>query len=317
MGDGDPVTGELQHLAPRLGLATLRRRLAREQQPPDERQAFSGLPFDTHHEARIAVILDRVLRFGRLAGRGRRNALSVRVVRQCIRIPGLPPALAGMRLLQLSDLHLDMHPDFVHRLAATVAPIAADACVLTGDYCYSTNGSPAAALAALGELRAALPGEVLAVLGNHDSIRMVPAMEALDIRVLLNESIALTHNGARLHVAGIDDPHYFRTHDLAAAARDIPSGMPKLLLAHSPEIYREAATAGFGLVLCGHTHGGQIRLPGGIPLVINADCPRRMAAGHWRWGSLQGYTSVGAGASLLPVRFNCPPEVVVHTLEVG
>jgi predicted MPP superfamily phosphohydrolase len=260
------------------------------------------------------LALHALLRVLWLAGRGRRNALAVRVVHHRARLPALPASLAGLRLLQISDLHLDMDPDLVHRMAETVAPLRPDACLLTGDYRYRTHGPSDAALAALAALRPALGEEVLAVLGNHDSIRMVPEMERLGIRVLLNESVAIGAGRDRLHVAGVDDPHYFRTHDVAEALQAVPEGSATVLLAHSPEIYREAAAHDIGLVLCGHTHGGQIRLPGRVPLYINADCPRRMAAGHWRWRNLQGYTSVGAGASVLPVRFNCPPEVVLHTL---
>jgi len=68
-------------------------------------------------------------------------------------------------------------------------------------------------------------------------------------------------------------------------------------------------------MLCGHTHGGQIRLPGGIPLMTNADCPRRFCAGPWRHCHLQGYTSLGTGSSIIAARFNCPPEMTIHHLH--
>lgn len=314
MAEEVAVPEQLAGLAARLGTARLRERLALEAGRRIDDGDDSRPPLQPRHEARLAGALNTALRLLRLAGRGRRNALAVRVVRHDVRLPGLPHSLAGLRLLQIADPHLDMDPMLVHRLAEAVAPLQVDACVLTGDYRYRTKGSSDAALAAFATLRPALCADVFAVLGNHDSIRMVPAMERLGIRVLLNESVALGDGADRVHVAGVDDPHYFRTHDLAAALGNVPEGAPTLLLAHSPEIYREAAALDIGLLLCGHTHGGQIRLPGGIPVFINADCPRRMAAGHWRWERLQGYTSVGAGASVLPVRFNCPPEVVLHTL---
>ncbi len=94
----------------------------------------------------------------------------------------------------------------------------------------------------------------------------------------------------------------------------IPEGEPSILLAHSPEIYKQACYAGFQLMLCGHTHGGQICLPGGFPLIVNAQCPRRICRGAWRYDSLQGYTSSGCGSSIVPARFNCPPEVTIHEL---
>lgn len=70
-------------------------------------------------------------------------------------------------------------------------------------------------------------------------------------------------------------------------------------------------------MLCGHTHGGQICLPGGMPLTYNARCPRQLGRGPWRWGEMQGYTSPGAGSCVVPVRFNCQPEITVHRLEGG
>ncbi|HSD96826.1 MAG TPA: hypothetical protein VLB06_06745, partial [Sulfuricaulis sp.] len=88
-----------------------------------------------------------------------------------------------------------------------------------------------------------------------------------------------------------------------------------ILLSHTPEAYRNAAHAGFRLMLCGHTHGGQICLPGGIPIITDADCPRALVAGPWMYHGLIGYTSVGAGASIVDVRLNCPPEITLHRLR--
>jgi predicted MPP superfamily phosphohydrolase len=89
------------------------------------------------------------------------------------------------------------------------------------------------------------------------------------------------------------------------------------LLAHTPEVYDRAMSARFDLMLCGHTHGGQLCLPGGIPIKLEAALPRFMGAGPWRHGAMVGYTSVGAGTSLLPVRLNCPPKITLHTLRDG
>jgi len=115
-------------------------------------------------------------------------------------------------------------------------------------------------------------------------------------------------------VAGVDDPHYFGCDNLPEALREVPRDAFKLLLAHTPEMYEEAAAAGMDLYLSGHTHAGQIRLPAIGALTTLADCPRRMAFGHWRHRRMHGYTTSGVGCSLLPVRFNCPPEAVVIEL---
>jgi hypothetical protein len=80
-------------------------------------------------------------------------------------------------------------------------------------------------------------------------------------------------------------------------------------------VYRHAAHADYDLMLCGHTHGGQICLPGGVPLLTDADSPRSIARGAWRYHGMIGYTSVGAGTSIVDVRLNCPPEITLHRLR--
>jgi len=250
-----------------------------------------------------------------LYGIGRRNMLRIRVVENEVVIPRLPAVFDGFTLLHISDLHLDANEEFPHALAARVRDLDYDACVLTGDFRYRTYGPTDAALEGLRRVRACLKEEVFAVLGNHDSIRMVPAIEDMRIRLLLNESTVIRRGGATLQLAGVDDPHYFRADNLERACRDLDPEAPAVLLAHSPEIFRQAAHAGFDLMLCGHTHGGQIALPGGLGLIYNANCPRRYCKGAWRHGPMQGYTSVGAGSSIVDVRLNCPPEVTLHRLR--
>jgi predicted MPP superfamily phosphohydrolase len=121
--------------------------------------------------------------------------------------------------------------------------------------------------------------------------------------------------GDAIYLSGIEDAHYFRLQNFHRAAQDIPRGAVSILLSHTPEVYRQAAHAGFDLMLCGHTHGGQICLPGGAPIVTDANSPRGVARGSWRYHDMIGYTSVGAGCSILDARFNCPPEVTLHRLR--
>jgi predicted MPP superfamily phosphohydrolase len=87
------------------------------------------------------------------------------------------------------------------------------------------------------------------------------------------------------------------------------------LLSHTSQVYRQAAEAGFDLLLSGHTHGGQLCLPGSVPIRLEAVIPRKFGAGAWKYLGLSGYTSVGAGTSILPVRLNCPPELTLHVLR--
>ncbi|MGD0533342.1 MAG: hypothetical protein ABSA62_14025 [Methyloceanibacter sp.] len=89
-----------------------------------------------------------------------------------------------------------------------------------------------------------------------------------------------------------------------------------ILISHTPEVYRHAAHADFNLLLSGHTHGGQICLPGGIPITLHSVLPRSMGSGAWKYHDI-GYTSVGAGSSVVPVRFNCPPEITLHHFHLS
>lgn len=248
-------------------------------------------------------------------GRGQRNARAIERRYNDVLLPQLPPAFDGFRILHISDLHLDMAEDMPHALSAAVREVEYDICVLTGDFRGRTFGDCAAALDGMRQVRGQLNGAVYGVLGNHDSLRMLPALEDMDIRMLMNESLPIARGDAVVYLAGIDDPHYYRADNIEKASTAIPADAVSVLLAHSPEIYRHAAYADFDLLLCGHTHGGQICLPGGYPLLCNSSTPRALCRGAWRYRKLQGYTSLGSGSCVVDVRLNCPPEITVHRLR--
>lgn len=304
-----------ERLVKRLGRVHLRQRLGLESEY-EARVFRKGTHFFHLENWYVAhAVIRGSLRLVGLYGRGRRNALNARVVHNELRLAALPRAFDGYTILHLSDLHLDMGKGIVHALIERVRAVDYDLCVLTGDYRYLTYGPYEPALEALERLRAHLKDPVYAVLGNHDTIRMLPGMEDLGIRVLLNEAVRIRRKRATIYLAGIDDAHYYRVDNIQKAAHDIPHEAFSILLSHSPEPYRHAAHADFKLMLCGHTHGGQICLPGGIPIITDADCPRALARGPWRYHGLTGYTSVGAGSSIVEVRLNCRPEITLHRLR--
>lgn len=260
-------------------------------------------------------LLRGALRVMGVHGRGRRNARAIQIRHNKIVLPRLPAAFDGFRILHISDLHLDMAEDMPHALIEAVRQVDYDVCVLTGDFRGKTFGTYTGALDGMRRVCTHLGGAVYGVLGNHDSIRMLPGLEDMGIRMLMNESLALSRDGESIYLAGVDDPHYYRADNLEKAAQGIPERVVSILLAHSPEVYRYAAYADFDLMLCGHTHGGQICLPGGIPLMCNANSPRALCRGAWRYQRLQGYTSLGSGVCVVDVRLNCPPEITVHRLQ--
>ncbi len=265
----------------------------------------------------VHSLIRNSLRLVGLYKRGQRNTLDIQVRENEIRIPGLADAFDGFTLLQLSDIHADIHPPAVHAMVEAVRELEYDACVLTGDYRAQTHGPIDEAIEWMSVLMSGLQQPTYGVFGNHDSIRMLPALESMGIHMLVNEHQRIEREGAELYLVGIDDAHYFRVDNIEKAVEQIPPDASTILLSHTPEIYRQAAHAGFDAMLCGHTHGGQICLPGGIPITLDARCPRRLGSGPWKHHEMLGYTSVGIGTSIVNVRLNCPPEVTLHRLRTG
>jgi predicted MPP superfamily phosphohydrolase len=289
----------------------LRRRLAREAAHEAGRR---DRPATALQWVLRPSLIRAVLRFSGLYRRGFDNAARVAIVRNTIARAALPPRFDGFTILHLSDLHADISGPALARAIPLIAALDYDLCVLTGDYRGRTRGPWAATLAGIARLRRHLRDPVYAVLGNHDTIRMVPAFEALGIRMLVNETVALARGEEHIYLAGIDDAHKYRLDDVAAAAAPIPSGAFSILLSHTPEVYGRAATTGFDVMLCGHTHGGQICLPGAVPIALGGAFPRQLVAGPWHYRGMAGYTSTGLGATIVPVRFNCRPEIALHRL---
>jgi uncharacterized protein len=171
------------------------------------------------------------------------------------------------------------------------------------------------ALAGMEKICSILKRPIYGVLGNHDTIRMVPGLEDMGIQMLLNENHAIERGDHRIYLAGIDDAHFYRVDNIEKAATGIPVEGFSILLSHTPEVYQQASYADFSLLLGGHTHGGQICLPGRIPITLDSVLPRHMGSGSWKYREMIGYTSAGAGCSIVSARFNCPPEITLHRLR--
>jgi predicted MPP superfamily phosphohydrolase len=258
-----------------------------------------------------------VLRPTRPVRWGAARALRLEVTELTASFPDLPAAFDGYRILHLTDLHLDNIDGTAEAVAERVAGLDSDLCVITGDIRDNIHAPMAPLMKRLGHVVAAVRTRdgTVGVLGNHDSAAMVAPMEDLGIRVLLNETISYARDEDVLHVTGVDDVHRFRTEDARVALESAPDGFC-IALVHSPEAAR-AAAARHRLYLTGHTHGGQICLPGGRPFAIGMKGNRDLARGVWRHGDMVGYTSRGLGACVLPFRAFCPGEVVCVTLRMG
>lgn len=301
--------------AARLGPALLGQRLHRQA------KLRAGLihqgegPLALERVIPVDHLITRLLRLTGCAARGRANCLRIETVTRDQPLANLPPAFDGFRLLHLSDLHLDCVEGFTDRLVGLVAQTPHDLALITGDFADHPAGYFHHCLGDIRRITGALGPGALAVLGNHDIIEIVPHLEEAGLRVLLNENTPVERHGEKLWFAGIDDPHFYRTHDLEAARRGIPQGACSILLSHSPETFADAQHYGFNFMLAGHTHGGQICLPGGIALVRNGRCPPAQFVGAWSHHGLHGYTTPGTGSCGVAARFNCPPEITVHVLR--
>lgn len=305
----------LNHLDRRLGSPHAIERL-RLESAHERRMTRSDLTLRRLRKLPYSPTLIRgVLKSIGLYRRARANAARIQVHESVLRFANLPASFDGFTILHVSDMHVDMNEDAMRQLAGLLPGLRCDLCVLTGDFRGKTYGPFDAALAGLARLSKHLPMPAYAVLGNHDSILMVPGLEAVGIRVLLNESEPIVRGDHTIHLAGIDDAHLYGLDDIAKAAGAIPEAGFSILLSHTPEVYRKAAAAGFDLMLSGHTHGGQICLPGAIPIMLDSVLPRRMGSGAWDYRGMTGYTSVGVGSCVEPVRLNCPPAITLHRLR--
>jgi predicted MPP superfamily phosphohydrolase len=249
-----------------------------------------------------------------------------------VSLAGLPQAFDGMRIAQLSDIHLDnlTEPFYLRHVVHKVNQMKPEAVFLTGDYVSEGLTSTAFARKAAWQCASILNelecGNRYAVLGNHDVAvgerEVTEALRGHGITVLRNASLPIERAGGRFWLAGIDDPVWGRPYpDVAIppAIRNVPNE-PLVLLCHAPDyaddLLADPVGKSIGLMLSGHTHGGQVRLPilGALEL---PSLGKKYVEGLFRLAGMQLYVNRGIGTIGLPFRFNCPPEITMFTLRAG
>ena len=236
----------------------------------------------------------------------------IRLFERPLPVIGLPAALDGLRVGLITDLHLSsMVP--AEDIAAAVALLQAarpDLVALGGDYVTDADTSRADPVAELLEPLAHAPLGSFAVLGNHDDDRVIPAaLAAKGFTVLRDQRTRIAIRGESVDIVGLR----YWTRRLTDVTRVVNgSGPTTIMLAHDPRRLTEAAALDVQLVLAGHTHGGQVVLPG-----LGAFAARRfpVVAGEATEGACTLFVSRGVGTVFAPVRINCPPEVSVLVLK--
>lgn len=257
----------------------------------------------------------------------------IEVVRKDICLPALSPAFAGLTIAQLSDIHLNgfTEPFLLRAAVNQINLLRPDIVLLTGDYVsYSHGRKKGAARDSVRQCASLLNriacGQRYAILGNHDvwagAGTVIEAFRANKIPILRNACFPLERAGARVWLAGLDDPVYGSPDpDLAipVSIRNVEKE-PIILMCHAPDYVDELrlhrAGPSVSLVLSGHTHGGQIRLPFVGPLRL-PEVGQKYVQGLFRFGAMQLYVNRGLGTVGIPFRFNCRPEITLFTIRGG
>lgn len=266
-----------------------------------------------------------VAAFGLTAYSGLVEPNEVEVKKQEMRIQRLAPAFDGFKIALLSDFHFGPYTGAREIGAAVEAAnhLQPDAMMLLGDFV----SEPLTGDAKLGARNAEPCAQVLsglksrlgsfAVLGNHDFATdpefVTGALRSHGISVLRNENHVIERDGARLWLVGVNDAT-FRAADLRLASAGVPNEDQKILLVHEPDFADTSCHYGFDVQFSGHSHGGQIRIPGIRPLWL-PEFARKYWRGYYRVQSLQLYTNEGIGTIGAPFRLCCPPEVTLVTLR--
>ena len=239
--------------------------------------------------------------------------------------------LDGLRILHISDTHVSSETDWVLEMVYSLADIEADLIAVTGDVISSARGLPAAT-AAIGSLKSGLGTYV--VPGNHDHWagrhfdrisgeigaflsprRYVDEFARHGVKVLINEAATIVFRDNEINLVGLDDP-YLGLSDPETAFNGLPGDRPNIVLGHSPDGAELIKDRSCDLYLCGHTHGGQILGPAGLPpRQTNTTYPLPATYGLMVHRGVLTHVSAGLGTAVVPLRFNCPPRATLLTLR--
>ncbi|MCF8303019.1 MAG: metallophosphoesterase [Bacteroidales bacterium] len=248
--------------------------------------------------------------------KGVENAKNIALKEITLEFNNLPEEFDNYRILHLTDLHIDSIPGLEDIIIDLIKPLKYDLCVMSGDYRKNVHGSFRTILQPMSKIANNIQATdgIFAVLGNHDTYFMDDYQKEVGIRLLVNESKTITRGKEQIVLTGTDDPYHYYTEQALLALEEEYKGF-KIALIHTPELADLADNNGYSFYLCGHTHGGQICLPNGKPIITHQYEGKKFYNGLWHYGGVTGYTSPGCGVSGIPLRFNSQGEVTVFTLK--
>lgn len=256
---------------------------------------------------------------------------TIKIERLSIEIKNLSSSFRGVKIAHFSDLHSKNFGEKENKILEILQSLNPDFIFITGDFINETTKDIESCQNFWKKLSSNYPQKVFGVLGNHDHYHpqfkiIKNLLKESGIKILNNESIILRRdedffypvrkpsisNG--VYLIGVDDPHEGYD-DVEKAMAGIETDASKILLAHSPEIFRKVKGKGVDLVLVGHTHGGQINIPFITNLLLPLKHDKKYKSGLFKENSTFFYVNRGIGTTLLPIRFNAPPEITLIELK--
>jgi len=244
---------------------------------------------------------------------------TIRIENISIEIKNLPSSFKGARIAHLSDIHSRSFGEKEKEILEKLNQLKPDFVFITGDFVEWTTKDLNSCRDFWKELSKNYPQRIFGVLGNHEHRHLKfktikKLLEESGIEILENESIKIEKDGEFIYLIGLDDPHG-KYDDIEKATTGLEDETSKILIAHSPEIFRKLKGKNIDLVLVGHTHGGQINVPFITDLFIPLKYDKKYKRGLFKEDSTYLYINRGIGLTFIPFRFNSFPEIANITLK--
>jgi predicted MPP superfamily phosphohydrolase len=231
-----------------------------------------------------------------------------------IEIQNLPEDFDGVKIVHLTDFHSFGFFEREKRVIEIVSEINPDFVFITGDFVDSKTKDFDSCARFWQELGKQYNGRIFGVLGNHDLNSLEKLLEQNNINILNNESTKIFQGDDYVYLIGVNDPDTHRD-NLQKAMLGVKDNAPKILLAHSPDIIKDTENKEIDLILVGHTHGGQIKIPFITPFWVPTENRGKYASGLFEINNTYMYVNKGIGMTALQIRFNCAPEIAIIELK--